>query len=55
MLLPNVKYAFPSGYFMEYENDHKMIASGAKLHKTDIQEAMIQDPDGVPICRDTEI
>ena len=31
-----------------------MIASGATLHKTDIQEAMILDPAGVPIARDTE-
>jgi hypothetical protein len=54
VLLPNGYHAFPSGYFTEYENGYKMIVSGATLHKTDIQEAMILDPDGVPIARDTE-
>jgi len=54
VLLPNGYYAYPSGYFTEYENGYKMIASGATLHKTQIQEAMILDPDGVPIARDTE-
>lgn len=54
VLLPNGYYAFLSGYFTEYENGYKMIASGATLHKTNIQEAMILDPDGVPIARDTE-
>lgn len=54
VLLPNGYYAYPSGYFTEYENGYKMIASGATLHKQDIQEAMILDPNGVPIARDTE-
>ncbi|MCW3168187.1 hypothetical protein OMO38_06580 [Chryseobacterium sp. 09-1422] len=54
VLLPNGYYAYPSGYFTEYENGYKMIASGATLHKTQIQEVMILDPDGVPIARDTE-
>jgi hypothetical protein len=54
VLLPNGYYAYPSGYFTEYENGYKMIASGATLHKTQIQEAMILDPNGVPIARDTE-
>ena len=39
---------------MEYENGYKMIASGATFLKTDIQEAIILDPEGVPIARDTE-
>ncbi|MCI9843369.1 hypothetical protein [Flavobacterium pectinovorum] len=54
VLLPNGYYAFTSGYFTEYENGYRMIASGATLHKTDIQEAMILDPAGIPIARDTE-
>lgn len=54
VLLPNGYYAYPCGYFTEYENGYKLIASGATLHKTDIQEAMILDPNGVPIARDTE-
>lgn len=54
VLLPNGYYAFPCGYFTEYENGYKMIASGATLEKTDIQEVMILDPSGIPIARDTE-
>ncbi len=54
VLLPNGYYAFPSGYFTEYENGYRMIASGATLETTDVQEAMILDPQGVPIARDTE-
>lgn len=54
VLLPTGYHAFPSGYFTEYENGYKMISSGASLGGTAIQEAMILDPDGVPISRDTE-
>lgn len=54
VLLPNGYHAFPSGYFTQYENGYRMIASGSTLHQTDIQEAMILDPEGVPIARDTE-
>lgn len=54
VLLPNGYYAFPCGYFTEYENGYKVIASGATLEKTDTQEVMILDPAGVPIARDTE-
>lgn len=54
VLLHNGYYAYPCGYFTEYENGYKLIASGATLHKTDIQEAMILDPNGIPIARDTE-
>lgn len=54
VLLPNGYSAFPCGYFTEYENGYKMIASGATLGITPIQEAMILDPNGVPIARDTE-
>mgnify|MGYP003625381994 FL=1 len=54
VLLPNGYYAYPCGYFTEYENGYKLIASGATLHKIDIQEAMILDPNGVPVARDTE-
>jgi hypothetical protein len=31
-----------------------MIASGASLERTDIQEAMILDPNRVPIARNSE-
>ncbi|MFD2943401.1 hypothetical protein [Flavobacterium notoginsengisoli] len=54
VLLPNGYNAFPSGYYTEYENGYKIIISGATLHKTNIQEAMILDPKGIPIARDTE-
>ena len=54
ILLPNGYFAFPCGYFTVYENGYKMMASGATLDKTDIQEAMILNPEGVPIARDTE-
>ena len=54
VLLPNGYHAFPSGYFTEYENGYRLIASGATLHQTHIQEAMILNPEGVPIARDTE-
>ncbi|MBW8361319.1 MAG: hypothetical protein K0M56_03930 [Kaistella sp.] len=53
-LLPNGYYAYPSGYYTEYDNGYRMISSGATLHKTDIQESMILDPDCVPVARDTE-
>jgi uncharacterized protein YhbP (UPF0306 family) len=33
VLLPNGYYAYPSGYFTEFENGYRMIASGATLHK----------------------
>lgn len=52
--LPNGFYAFPGGYYTEYENGYKVIASGASLGETAIQEIMILDPDGIPISRDTE-
>jgi len=52
--LPNGYDAFPSGYFTEYENGYKIIANGASLGKSAIQEAMILDPAGVPVARDTE-
>ncbi len=46
--------AFPCGYFTEYGNGYKLIVSGAALGKTAVQEAMILDPQGVPVARDTE-
>ena len=52
--LPNGFYAFPGGFYTEYENGYKVIASGASLGKTAIQEIMILDPGGIPISRDTE-
>jgi hypothetical protein len=52
--LPNGYHAFPCGYFTVYENGYKLIISGASLGKTAIQEAMILDPAGIPVARDTE-
>ena len=52
--LPNGNYAFPGGYFTEYANGYKLIASGASIGTAAIQEAMILDPNGVPVSRDTE-
>lgn len=53
-LLPNGYYAYPAGYFTEYENNYRIIFSGASLENADIQEVMILDPTGLPIARDTE-
>ncbi len=53
-LLPNGYYAYPAGYFTVYENNYKMIFNGASLEKADVQEAMILDPTGLPVGRDTE-
>lgn len=52
--LPNGSYAFPCGYFTEYENGYKLIISGESLGQTPVQEAQILDPQGVPVARDTE-
>lgn len=52
--LPNGYSAFPCGYFTEYENGYKMMASGESLGQTPVQEIWILDPAGVPIARDTE-
>ncbi|HSC53951.1 MAG TPA: hypothetical protein VLC98_10035 [Phnomibacter sp.] len=52
--LANGYSAFPSGYYTQYENGYKLIASGASLGETAVQEAMILDAAGVPIARDTE-
>ncbi len=54
VLLPNGFFAFPCGYFTEYENGYKMMISGESLGTTPVQEALILDPAGVPIVRDTE-
>lgn len=54
VLLSNGYYAYPCGYYTTYENGYRMIVSGASLGATPIQEAMILDPNGVPIARDTE-
>tara|TARA_R110000772_G_scaffold132304_3_gene240856 strand:- start:281 stop:541 length:261 start_codon:yes stop_codon:yes gene_type:complete len=53
-LLPNGYYAYPAGYFTVYENNYRLIFNGASLEKADIQEAIILDPAGMPIARDTE-
>jgi hypothetical protein len=47
-------YAFPCGYYTLYENGYKMIVSGESLGNTPVQEAMILNPEGIPIARDTE-
>lgn len=52
--LPNGYSATPCGYYTEYENGYKLIASGASIGETAIQEAMILDPNDVPVARDTE-
>ena len=52
--LPNGFYAFPCGYFTVYENGYRMIVSGESLGTTPVQEALILNPEGVPIARDTE-
>ncbi len=52
--LPDGNFAFPCGYYTEYENGYKLIASGESLGNTPVQEALILDPGFVPIARDTE-
>lgn len=52
--LPNGYDAFPCGYFTKYLNGYSMIFNGASLGETAVQEAMILDPAGVPVARDTE-
>lgn len=52
--LANGYHAYPCGYFTEFENGYRLIVSGATLGQTPIQEAMILDPRGMPIARDTE-
>lgn len=52
--MPNGYDAFPCGYFTTYENGYKLMISGDSLGETAIQEAIILNPDGVPIARDTE-
>lgn len=47
-------FAFPCGYYTLYENGYKMIVSGESLGNTAVQEAMILNPEGIPIARDTE-
>ena len=42
------------GYYTLYENGYKLIVSGESLGKTPIQEAIILDPAGMPVARDTE-
>ncbi len=54
VILPNGYSATPCGYFTEYDNGYRVIASGASLGGTAIQEIMLLDPDGIPIARDTE-
>ena len=53
-LLPNGYYAYPAGYYTVYENNYRVIFNGASMEKADIQEALILDPAGQPIARDTE-
>jgi hypothetical protein len=42
------------GYYTEYANGYRLIISGESLGKTPIQEAIILDPEGMPVARDTE-
>lgn len=52
--LSNGYCAFPCGYYTRFENGYSIIVSGESLHRTSVQEAMILDPEGIPIARDTE-
>lgn len=53
--LDNGYKAYPCGYYTEYENGYKFIASGASLESVAIQEALILDPNDVPVgYKDTE-
>lgn len=54
VLLPDGFFAFPCGYFTEYENGYKMMISGESLGSTAVQEALIVNPTGVPIARDSQ-
>ena len=42
------------GYYTLYKNGYKLIISGESLGKTPVQEAIILDPNGIPVARDTE-
>ncbi len=53
-LLANGYYAYPAGYYTEYDNQYRLIFNGASMGQADIQEAIILDPTGQPVARDTE-
>lgn len=42
------------GYYTEYENGYRMMISGESLGETPVQEALIIDPEGIPVAKDTE-
>lgn len=42
------------GYYTEYENGYRLICNGENLGQTPVQEALILDPQGIPIARDVE-
>lgn len=42
------------GYYTEYENGYRLICNGENLGQTPVQEALILDPEGIPIARDVE-
>lgn len=50
----NGYYREYGGYFCRYENGYATIFNGESLGQTPIQEAIILDPAGIPIARDTE-
>ena len=52
--MPDGFYTFTCGYYTEFENGYKLMASGESLGQTPVQEALIINPDGIPIARDTE-
>lgn len=52
--LPNGYDAFPCGYYTRYENGYQLMISGDALGTTTVQEALILNPEGIPIARDTE-
>lgn len=47
-------FAFPCGYYTIYENGYQLMISVESLGATPIQEAMILNPEGITIARDTE-
>ena len=50
----NDLFTSPCGYFTEYENGYKLIVVGWSPEETAIQVAMILDPEGVPVAKDTQ-
>jgi len=54
VLQSNGYYRDLGGYYTEYENGYRLIINGENLGQTPVQEALILDPQGIPIARDVE-